>query len=236
MQLQNKPELPSPEEGGFRRHYEEETLPGFSYFRHLTRGDQALIKMEDLGYRKGARPDFNAFARRLRVAVCIRVEIEGMGEGTSAGYAALTQHFLMFTAFERYANEIVGVQERRYHEALPFCEPRAFKEIHRFIKETDLNDALWNWLMGQKANRHQGSALLSFRNGFDPMKAVYVSAMLRNTFAHGYLTANPKDVEAGCVKTLCLKMCALLYQAMAEDFWQRLGDAEKKLMQKGKLP
>ena len=229
MQLQNIPNFPTPGEDSFRRHYEEDVLPGFSYFRHLTRGEQPLLSMEDLGYQKDSRPGFNAFARRLRVAVNIKTQIEGMGEDTSAGYAALNQHFLMFTAFERYANEIVGVQERRYHQALEFCNQKAFKQIHQFIKDTDSNDVLWQWLMAQKANQHQGSALLSFRNGFAPMKAVYVSAMLRNTFAHGYLTANPSGAEPGCVKALCEKLAALLYQGMAEDFWARLSQGVKKL-------
>ncbi|KAB2810018.1 hypothetical protein [Phaeocystidibacter luteus] len=216
------PSLPTPEDGNFPRIYEEDWLPGLSYFRHLTRGEDAKYNMSDFGYVKGSRPNFNAFARRLRVACSIEVSFSKMGQDTANGYAALTKHFLMFSAFERYANEVVGVAERRYEAALPKADPEEFKYIHRFMKEIDEGDALWNWLMDQKANHYQGQSLLSFRNGFDPMKAVYVSAMLRNSFAHGVLTAHPAGTAPGCVEQLATRLTERLYRGMLQDFWARM--------------
>ncbi|MCR9155221.1 MAG: hypothetical protein NXI09_14020 [Bacteroidetes bacterium] len=222
LKLKYIPDFPDNKQLGFTLHYEEEVLPGFSYFRYLTRGEKPKLNMKDLGYKKDSRPSFNAFARRLRVAVCVRSDFEGMGESTARGYAALNQHFLMFTAFERYANEVVGVQERRYHKALPNVGEDIFKDLHKFIKEVDLNGALWQWLLSQKSNHYQAAQLLSFRNGFDPTKGIYVSAMLRNSFAHGVITATPAGVEQGCVQALCEQLCNLLYQGMVEDFWARM--------------
>lgn len=216
------PKFPTPEEGDFRRVYEEDWLPGFSYFRHLTRGEDAPFDVTDFGYAKGSRPNFNAFARRLRVACSIEVGFSNMGEGTANGYAALTKHFLMFSAFERYANEVVGVAEKRYEKALPMADPEEFKYIHKYMKEIDEDDALWDWLMEQRANKYQGQSLLAFRNGFDPMKAVYVSAMLRNSFAHGVLTAHPAGTAIGCVEQLATRLTDRLYRGMLQDFWARM--------------
>lgn len=206
-----------------QRHYEEEVLPGFSLFRHLTRGENPVANMTDFGYLADCRPKFNAFSRRFRVACNLKsVEFESFGESTADGYQSMIRHFVMFSAFERYAQDCEGIDRREYHTALAKIEEKDFSEAVDFLKEVDGNNVVWDFLIGQKENHYQGSSMLSFRNGFTPKKAVYLSAMLRNTFAHGVLTATPYGAEPGAVKRICDYMYYLFKLAIQIDFQRRL--------------
>lgn len=203
--------------------YEEEVLPGFSVFRHLTRGQEPIATVEDFGYVQGCRPLINAFARRFRVACNLKsVEFESFGESTADGYQSMIRHFVMFSAFERYAQDCEGIEKSEYHTALKYIDEKDFSEAGDFLKEVDGNHVVWDFLIGQKENRYQGSSMLAFRNGFTPKKAVYLSAMLRNTFAHGVLTATPYGAEPGAVKRICDYMYFLFKSAIAIDFHRRL--------------
>lgn len=150
------------------------------------------------------------------------IDFEGFSEGTAAGYESMIRHFVMFSAFERYAQDCEGIDKREYHTALARIDEKDFSEAGDFLREVDGNNVVWDFLIGQKENYHQGSSMLSFRNGFTPKKAVYLSAMLRNTFAHGVLTASPHGSEPDAVKRICDYMYHLFKAAILIDFQRRL--------------
>lgn len=219
--LNSVPKYPHIKGKGYKKHHEEDVLPGFSLLRYLVGGDNPGITMADMGYAPDSLSSFNAFTRRLRVAVYADISFPKMGKDTASGYAALTQHFLFFTAFERYAKDVVGITRGEYHKALPFVPASEFESLWHFIKEIDAKNHLWDWLMAQRTTNFQGSNLLAFRNKFILHKGIYVSVMLRNSFAHGVLTSKPQHVGAGIVQALAERISALLYQSLATDFWER---------------
>lgn len=208
--------------------YEESVLPGFSEFRYLTRVGVNKASMEDFGYIQGSRANFNAFARRLRVAKSIEAVIfNDFGEGTAKGYEALNRHFLMFSAFERYVVDCEGIEGGLYHLALQKVPLAHFTQIKEAFDLVDINDGVFNFLLKNCNSFAQRRSLKEFRRGDGARKGLYVSAMLRNSFAHGTLTAYPKDAPKGAIEMLCNFMSDFLYQALCNDFSQRLKEVRK---------
>lgn len=212
----------------FPVHYEEEVLPGFSEFRYLTRKGVDKANMLDFEYLEDARPKFNAFARRLRLAVSMKeINFEGYREPTAKGYEALNRHFLMFSAFERYAADCEGIEGGMYHLALQHAPDTKFREIREAFKLVDTNDAVFNFLLDNSSSIPQKRSLGAFRRGDSDRKGIYISAMLRNCFAHGILSANPKDAPPNSIEILANFMASFLYDAMVKDFQYRLREVKE---------
>ena len=211
-------------------HYEEETLPGFSEFRHLTRKGVEKAHMEDFGYLMESRPHFNAFARRLRLAKSVKeIQFEGYKVPTAKGYEALNRHFLMFSAFERYTNDCEGIQGGLYHHSLKHASDHKFREIREAFKLVDTNNAVYNFLLENSNSIPQKRSLNEFRRGDSDRKGIYISATLRNCFAHGVLSANPKDAPRNSIEILANFMSSFLYEAMVMDFSFRLNEVKEQL-------
>jgi len=212
------------------QHYEESALPGFSEFRYLTRGEKAMATMLDFEYVAHCRPLFNAYARRLRVAKSLdTVVFKGLGENTAKGYAALNKHFLMFSAFERYAVDCEGIEFGLYHKALKFVPTTYFKQIWDAFKLVDEGDVIINFLLAQTNSAAQRRSLLDFKRGNNHRNGIYISAMLRNSFVHGKLTANPKGAPDNAVEYLASFMSDFLYQVLLLDFDCRLKEVKLNL-------
>ncbi|SHI99751.1 hypothetical protein SAMN04487911_10941 [Arenibacter nanhaiticus] len=210
--------------------YEESVLPGFSEFRYLTRAGVDKASMEDFDYVSGSRASFNGFARRLRVAKSIEsITFNDFGEGTSKGYEALNRHFLMFSAFERYVTDCEGIEGGMYHLALQKVPASMFKQIKDAFDIVDTNDAIFNFLLENCNSFAQRRSLKEFRKGEGARKGLYVSAMLRNCFAHGLLTAHPKDAPKGAIEMLCNFMSDFLYNALCYDFNHRLQEVRQNI-------
>lgn len=218
----------------YKIHYEEKVLPGFSEFRYLTRKGIAKATMEDFGYLKDSRPKFNAFARRLRLAKSLKsINFEGYGSETIRGYEALNRHFLMFSAFERYAVDCIGIEGGKYHFALEYAPESKFEEIREAFKLVDTNNSVFNFLLSNSNSTHQRRSLTAFRKGDSNQKGIYISAMLRNSFAHGVLSANPKDAPPNSIALLADFMSSFLYEVMHLDFDYRLREVREDLKYKG---
>ena len=218
----------------FPIHYEEKTLPGFSEFRYLTRKGVDKAIMEDFGYLKGSRPQFNAFARRLRLAKSMKeINFEGYKEPTAKGYEALNRHFLMFSAFERYTVDCEGLKGGKYHLSLKYASDLKFKEIREAFKLVDTNNVVYEFLLSNSNSIPQKRSLNEFRRGDSDRKGIYISAMLRNCFAHGVLSANPKDAPARAIEMLANFMSSFLYETMLMDFEFRLNEVKEDLKYKG---
>ena len=211
-------------------HYEEDALPGFSEFRYLTREGVNLAKMQDFGYVKDSRSKFNSFARRFRLAKSMKtIQFEGYGEGTGKGYEALNRHFLMFSAFERYAADCEGIYGGVHHRALKYASDDLFKEIREAFKIVDINDSVFNFLIENSSSDIQKRSLLEFRRGESNRKGIYISAMLRNCYAHGVLTAHPQGAPAFAIQNLSNFMASFLYRAIVQDFQHRLDEVNYEI-------
>lgn len=220
----------------FPIHYEEETLPGFSEFRHLTRKGVNKANMEAFEYLPKSRPQFNAFARRLRLAKALKtIDFEGYKEPTAKGYEALNRHFLMFSAFERYTIDCEGLKGGLYHLSLKYAPDSKFKEIREAFKLVDINNAVYDFLLSNSNSIPQKRSLNDFRRGDSDRKGIYISSMLRNCFAHGVLSANPKDAPRNSIEILANFMSSFLYEAMVMDFKFRLNEVKEQLNHEGNL-
>lgn len=210
--------------------YEEDILKGFSEFRYLTREGVNLASMEDFGYLKDSRPKFNSFARRFRVAKSLKaVSFDKYGEGTAKGYEALNRHFLMFSAFERYVIDCEGIENRQYHLSLSKVPDYEFGQIKKAFDIVDTNDAVFKFLLENCNSTIQRISLRDFRKGGSKRTGLYISAMLRNSFVHGYLTANPRNAPNGAIEMLCNFMTTFLYDAICLDFETRLIEVRAEL-------
>ena len=210
--------------------YEESILPGFSEFRYLTRVGVDKAIMEDFDYLANSRVNFNAFARRLRVAKSVKTVIfDGFGEGTSKGYEALNRHFLMFSSFERYVTDCEGIKGGHYHLALQKVPASHFTQIKEAFDLVDTNDAVFNFLLENCKSFAQRRSLKEFRKGEGARKGLYISAMLRNSFVHGSLTAHPQDAPKGAIEMLCNFMSDFLYNVVCLDFTYRLNKVKENL-------
>lgn len=204
-------------------------LPGFSEFCYLTRKGIDKAKMEDFEYLVDSRPKFNAFARRLRLAKSMKeINFEGYRESTAKGYEALNRHFLIFSVFKRYAIDCEGIGGM-YHLVLQYVPDTKFREIREAFKIVDTNDAVFNFLLENSSSIPQKRSLSAFRRGDSDRKGIYISAMLRNSFSHGILSANPKDAPQKSVEILADFMSTFLYQAMVVDFQYRLNEVKEEL-------
>ena len=209
----------------FKKHYEEDVLPGFSEFRHLTREGVDKATMLDFDYMEGSRANFNGFARRLRVARSMTsVSFSTFGENTAKGYEALNRHFLMFSAYERYVVDCEGIEGGVYHRSLKYVPLAFFEQIKSAFDLVDTTDAVFNFLLANCNSTGQRRSLKEFRQGDHDMlrKGLYISAMLRNSFAHGHLTAHLTDAPSRAVEHLCNFMTDFLYNALCYDFKARL--------------
>lgn len=203
--------------------HEEKALPGFSEFRYFTRAGVDIATMKDFGYKAGSRPKFNAFARRFRLAFSMEdVVFSGYGKKTSKGYSALNRHFLMFSAFERYAQDCEGVYQGRYDQALKYVATERFSEIKEAFDTVDTNDVVFDFLLENTQKEEQKKALRAFRAGESKRNGLYISAMLRNSYVHGNLSVHLSGAEPGAVDMLANFMTAFLYKAICEDFNRRL--------------
>jgi hypothetical protein len=205
-----------------KTHVEEVVLPGYSYFRELTSGDTPVVDMGKFGYLKSSRPEFNAFVRRLRVGLVVKSSFEGMMRETQEGYDALNRHFLIFSAFERYCIDCLGIQPFEYERFFRDKENGDFLKLLDYLKKVPSNDALWQWFKDNCSNQHQWSNLLGFKNGLAPHNGIYLSVLVRHVFAHGVLSANLSKVETGTVARVANHLSELLYKALVHDFWHRL--------------
>ena len=205
------------------QHYEEDALPGFSRFRYLTRAGVDKLTMEDLGYVANSRSKFNAFARRLRLAKSMKsVNFEGYGDGTTRGYEALNRHFLMFSAFERYVADCEGVENGVYHLALKHVPAGYYSQLKEAFDLVDINDSIFNFLLKNSNSTAQKISLRAFRDGKSKRSGIYISAMLRNAFVHGVLSANPKGAPKDAIEMLANFMTGFLYNALVLDFKTRM--------------
>jgi hypothetical protein len=213
--------------------YEEKVLPGFSEFRYLTREGVNKATMQDFDYIVGSRANFNGFARRLRVAKSMEsVSFNTFGENTAKGYEALNRHFLMFSAYERYVVDCEGLQDGVYHMSLKYVSTKYFKQIKEAFDLVDTTDAVFNFLLQNCNSVLQRRSLKEFRTGTDFRKGIYISAMLRNSFAHGHLTAHLTDAPDRAVEMLCSFMTDFLYNAICHDFTQRLKEVKLSIAAK----
>lgn len=214
----------------FPQHYEEETLPGFSEFRYLTRKGVDKAEMKNFGYLPQSRPKFNAFARRLRLAKSLQeIKFFGYTESTAKGYEALNRHFLMFSAFERYSVDCLGIKGGLYHQSLNYTPDYKFKEIREAFKLVDINDSVFNFLLSNCNSAPQKRSLREFRRGESDRKGIYISSMLRNCYAHGVLSAHPKDAPDNAIANLANFMSSFLYEALIMDFKFRLNHVNIEL-------
>ena len=219
----------------YPRMYEEDALPGFSAFRYYTRKGVDLASMKDFDYLPESRAAFNAFARRFRLAKAMQpVVFKGYREGTSNGYAALNRHFLMFSAFERYTTDCEGLEHGAYHRALQFVSDAKFKEIKVAFDMVDTNDVIYKFLLSNCTSKQQTRSLQEFREGQSVRKGMYISSMLRNSFVHGVLSANPSGAPKKGIEYLANFMADFLFEAIRDDFQKRLESVEYVLQERGK--
>ena len=217
----------------YPRMYEEDALPGFSVFRYYTREGINLASMKDFDYLPNSRAAFNAFARRFRLAKAMQpVIFEGYREATSNGYAALNRHFLMFSAFERYTTDCETTENGVYHRSLQFVSDAKFKEIKVAFDLVDTNDAIYEFLLSNCASKQQTRSLQEFREGQSVRKGMYISSMLRNSFVHGVLSANPSGAPKRAIEHLANFMADFLYEAIQIDFQKRLESVEYLISQR----
>jgi hypothetical protein len=203
--------------------HEEKALPGFSEFRYFTRKGIDIASMKDFGYKADSRPKFNAFARRFRLASSMQdVVFSGYGKNTSKGYSALNRHFLMFSAFERYALDCEGIEPGTYDRALQYVSETRFAEIKVAFDTVDTNDVVFDFLLENTQSSIQKRSLKDFRAGISKRNGIYISAMLRNSFVHGNLSVNLTGAEHGAIDMLANFMTSFLYNAICEDFSKRL--------------
>jgi hypothetical protein len=116
-----------------------------------------------------------------------------------------------------------------YHLALQKVPASNFTQIKEAFDIVDINDSVFNFLLENCNSFAQRRSLKEFRKGDGARKGLYVSAMLRNSFAHGTLTAHPQGAPKGAIEMLCDFMSDFLYNALCYDFKQRLEAVRKYL-------
>lgn len=197
--------------------YLEKSLPGFTQARVLIKDSGDSV--QPLGF-VGTKYDFYRFANRFRLAASFqRMELEGFGEETSAGYDALTRVFFTWSAFEGYAELVRDLPPFRI--LFGQYPKRHIRELAARCRELDPENKLGAFLIEHSLKQIHMDFLEHFRNGND-FAVLTHAACIRHIFAHGRLTAHPNGLPAENLTSICNFLSSFLLDFMRSDFDRRL--------------
>ena len=162
--------------------------------------------------------DLNRFWSRYRVAKSFRhIVLDSYTAETVAGYSALFQVFLAYSAFEQFM-DCCGLNLSGMEPLLPPYNPAECEAAIRHIEKYAEFLAVVLEHLDREGHRTQLQAFLAA----EPSNVLYVAAGIRHIFAHGKLTPNSGAGFTAPAQEVSRVLSEFLFRVMDGEFAGRL--------------
>lgn len=156
----------------------------------------------------------NRFAARFRVAKSLRgIDLEGIAEETSLGYAALCRVLLVYSTFETFLKITGGENTDAVRADL---DAHGAMSLLATIRKADKDDRFFRFLQ-KHVNKKLETQLKSYLDG-KPCNVADLAAAIRHIFAHGWLSPGADKCNPKSVAKICNAVCDFLLDFMDSKF------------------
>ena len=186
-------------------------------FRRLNKAGKTGL---DLGFVLPNDDTFR-FCQRYRVAKSFEsVVLSGYSAATSAGYSALFQILLTWSAFERF----LKISGRTQNRCGPLLAPYDPEDRVESIRAIDVGGNFYLFLAGQVDNKAHHEQLAKYLRE-EPFNITYLASAVRHIFAHGSLTAHANHTKPARIKQISKILCDFLLKVMDAEFTKHVDKA-----------
>jgi hypothetical protein len=166
----------------------------------------------------------NRFQARYRFARAFRgLVLEGYGDATAVGYAALTRVSLHWSAFEamlealRIAGPDIPALAAKYN----------YTDCLAVVRKADPGDRFFRFVRSHLSDGPEGARLRQQLDAYlagEDCPSLPLAKAIRHIFFHGWLTPNAKEARPQDVDTICTRLSRSLVTIMDGEFGEHAAD------------